>query len=563
MNYIFIDNIYLLSKVNILKSKKDFFLTNNPSVYKYLKINNIKVNLISEIFKPDQIIKLQSNHYQRFIKLLQDIDKDKSIKKFFFKNSKHLFYNSFRYLYAVHYSGLLTCVEGLNIIIRKKKLKCLNLYGEISNDIFDKSFLIDELKIRNSNLKIESFYETVKFKEKSFNNLSLKIFNSLNYDIFKNQLRKEVSKKKIFNSKKKNLIIEPMWDLFYYKYDVNKNLIINTNDILKNYSIKNNKINSKEITELFLKKKNKNFSKKILNDLISKAYKINQKSNFLISHINELFKKFNFEKIIWCNDPDSYTANLIDYFKKKKICIIGIQHGGGYLLQNYEAHHIHSDFNFCDKFLSYGSSKYLKNTKVLVTGCLRDQFYERNFKSKNLTKNYKDFMYIPNPIMSEYFYTINKPSYQKVKLQDEIINFLKNKKIRTVIKLPKNPSVCHYPFLVDKRITSDFLIKYEKIYKSIEKNNPKIIILDYFSTSIYECLYSKSEIILFIDKYNMPKPDVLKCLEKRIHILNEFKDFKSLVKKILNNEISKKNDNEFKKNFFSLKNEKQLKKLFN
>ena len=47
-----------------------------------------------------------------------DLDKNKNI---FFKKNKDIFYNSFRYIYAVNYCGLLTCVEGLNIILRKKK----------------------------------------------------------------------------------------------------------------------------------------------------------------------------------------------------------------------------------------------------------------------------------------------------------------------------------------------------------------------------------------------------------------------------------------------------------
>ena len=53
-----------------------------------------------------------------------------------------------------------------------------------------------------------------------------------------------------------------------------------------------------------------------------------------------------------------------------------------YLLQNYRSHHIHSDFNFCDKFFTYGASKYLNGKKFVVTGCLRDPFYKNNLKNK-------------------------------------------------------------------------------------------------------------------------------------------------------------------------------------
>ena len=258
-------------------------------------------------------------------------------------------------------------------------------------------------------------------------------------DILKNQFKKIISRKLFFNNKKKNLIIEPLWDLFYYNYNSKKNLIINLSDIIKNNpEDRNKKFNQKNLTKLIefiYKNNNKYFSKKILKKLIIKADEINQKSNFLINHINKLLKKFNFKNIIWCIDPDTYTANIINYFKKKKIQIIGIQHGGGYLLQNYGSHHLHSDFNFCDKFLSYGSSKYLMNKKISNVGCFRDQFYKKNFESKNTLKTTYDIMYIPNPIIDDTFYTLSSTSHEKILLQDKIVNYLKNNSSKTIIKI--------------------------------------------------------------------------------------------------------------------------------
>ena len=394
----------------------------------------------------------------------------------------------------------------------------------------------------------------------------MRTFNSLNFDIINHQFKKIISKKLFFNNKKKNLIIEPLWDLFYYNYNLKKNLIINISDIIKNNPKDINKnIDQKKLVKLIdiiYIRNNKYFSKKILKKLIIQANEINQKSNFLINHINNLLKKFHFKNIIWCNDPDSYTANITSYFKSKNIKIIGIQHGGGYLLQNYGSHHLHSDFNFCDKFLSYGSSKHLMNKKISNIGCFRDTFYKKNFKSKNTLNTIYDFMYIPNPIISDYFYSLNSPSYKKLLLQDKIVNYLKNINSKTIIKLPQNPNIDNYPLLIDTKNMNNFLIRYEKIYKSIAKNKPKIIILDYFSTSIYECLYSNSEIILFLDKWNMPKSDVIKSLEKRVHIIYEFSNLGILVKEILNNKI-KKQSNEFMKKFFFIKNKKIINKLLN
>ena len=37
-------------------------------------------------------------------------------------------------------------------------------------------------------------------------------------------------------------------------------------------------------------------------------------------------------------------------------------------------------------------------------------------------------MYVPNPILNDHFFSLSKPSYLKIKLQDDIIDFLKNQK---------------------------------------------------------------------------------------------------------------------------------------
>ena len=60
----------------------------------------------------------------------------------------------------------------------------------------------------------------------------------------------------------------------------------------------------------------------------------------------------------------------------------------------------------------------------------------------------------------------------------------------------------------------------------------------------------------------MPKSDVIKSLEKRVHIVYKFSDFGILIEKILNNKI-KKQSNEFMKKFFTIKNKKIINNLLN
>ena len=65
MKNIFIDDINLLSKIYNLNFKKSFFYTNNPAVYKFLKVKKINVCLISEILGVKKLIKLQPFYYKK------------------------------------------------------------------------------------------------------------------------------------------------------------------------------------------------------------------------------------------------------------------------------------------------------------------------------------------------------------------------------------------------------------------------------------------------------------------------------------------------------------------
>ena len=568
MKNIFIDDLSLLLKLNRYILDKNFFLTNNPAVYKYLIINDKKVKLISSFVKPKELIKIHKDSYNKFQNLLLDLDKDLKLNKIFENKNTSIFYNSFRYLPAVHFAGYKSTLIILLNYLKKNNINKIYFFGEIGNHFCDNEILYEDLSLKNPNIKILRYSDSKLLKKNIINNeKNYRFLNSLSFDIVVNQARKIISGK-IYEGKKKNLIIEPLWDLFYYKYDLKKNIIINFKDKILNEDHKNfkdykNKKSLIKIIDSIFVKKNKFFSKKILRKIVVDAIETNYKVNYLIEEINKLIKKFNFDRVIWCCDPDKYTANVVSYLKKKNISIIGIQHGGSYLLQNYNIHHKHSDFNFCDKFLTYGSSKYLKHKKNIEVGCLRDQFYRKYFnKLKSLNLKSKKIMYVPNPIVNDHFFSFSKPSYLKLKLQDDIIDFLKKIKTNSIIKLPQTPDTNLYPFLLEKKSMKNFFIAYEKIYKSIIKYHPKIIILDHLSTSIYECLFSKSEIILFLDKLNMPKKDVIVKLKKRVHIIYKFSELESVVNQILKNNFKKQN-NEFLEKFFSKKNEKKLIEIFN
>ena len=109
------------------------------------------------------------------------------------------------------------------------------------------------------------------------------------------------------------------------------------------------------------------------------------------------------------------------------------------------------------------------------------------------------------------------------------------------------------PIYLELQNYKSIKVNHDNIIKAFQKIKPKIIIFDYISTPLYELVNSDSEIILFLDKYNYPKKDVLKSLNKRLFLVNNIKQMNTCLNLILKNKMSKKVNNEFYEKYYKEK----------
>ena len=224
--------------------------------------------------------------------------------------------------------------------------------------------------------------------------------------------------------------------------------------------------------------------------------------------------------------------------------------------------HNDSDYNFCDKFLSFGLSKnHINQKKFLEVGSFKSVFYDKIIRNiKNLSEK---VMIVPTDLSAMIIPDNSKKQDEKFLIQKQVCDYLKKKKIQTIIKTLKHASFEYSPLMYNlQKNYTNFIIDNNPLYESILNFRPKIIIIDYLSTSLYECLYSGSEIIIFLDKYNMPPKDVLKLLKQRVHLVRNVDEFKKTVDLINKGKIRKQSE-KFKDKFFSLKiNESKFNKQF-
>lgn len=548
MKYIYLDDIEFLER-NLSKIRgKKIFLTSSIGVYEVVKqkLNTHVILLQSKnYYKHYQELKKYFFEFQKILKLL---DRDKIIKTHIENKDLNLFFNSHRYATAMDCAAFKFITKSIFSILKKRKVKKLHLYGNLRFNFFSNEVFYKELKSKGVDL---IFLKSDHFVKK--NNFDL--LKTYTLDQFFLYIKKIFSNLYLF-SKKKNLVIEPSWDFFYSKYKITNTFFLNLRKKKFNI-IDENQINENINKDYRLKKYK---SKIVLFDLIKKTLVIDKKLSLIFEYLKNYMKSNNIKNCIWSCDPDSIAANVIQYLRKKNIKIYGIQHGGAYNVIDYSVLHNLSDFNFCDKFLSYGNSKSIKDKKIINFGSFKSLYYLRNKKNLNSRDDKKlKILFIVGGI-NEVF--LNKNSFiDQYNFQKNVCEFLNKKNINPIIKIPKNISILNFPII--NKINNDyknFIVSEKKIFQEINNSNPKIIILDRLSTTLYECLFYDSNIILFLDKKEKPYKDVLQILKKRVYIVYNLYEFKNVFEKLLKTKINYQ-DNSFLKKYFLLKHNKQNKEL--
>lgn len=555
MKYIYLDDYdFFMENFSIIK-RKNVILTSSIGIYEIVKnkLNGNVILLDSKSFTKNY--KNLKKYFLDFQHILRSLDNNKTIKEYIENKNLNLFFNSHRYETAMDFAAIKNITQNIFLILKKKRIKKLHLYGNLRFNFFSKEVLQKELKSKKIDLII--IKRKTYIKKNIFN-----IFNIFNiitiYQIF--LYLKKILANIFFFSNKKNIVIEPSLDFFYFNYSISNTFFLNLkkklfdiNDLNQN----NISINYSKISKTL----KKNESKEILFHLIEKTLILDKKLSLIFKYLDLLMKKNHIKNCIWSCDPDSIAANIVQYFRQKNIKIYGIQHGGSYNIINYRLLHYLSDFKFCDTFLSYGNSKNIIDKNIINFGSFKSSYHLKNKKNIfNLEFNKKtNILFIVGAIHET---MLNQNSFIKqFNFQKGVCEFLDNKKMNSIIKIPRQINCINFPIL--DKVNNDyknFKISKKKIFQEINYSKPKIIILDRLSTTLYECLFYDVNIILFIDKNELPYNDVLKVLKKRVFVVHNFNEFTNVFEKIIKQKILKKDDT-FIKKYFLLKQNKQNKEL--
>ena len=548
---------FLINSQNLnLKKSNKLIITDKLAIYIFLKKEGFKnIQCLDHKFKGSIKKNLFIKNYRYFDQKLMSIGIKNNIK---IDNVRiNSIYNTFCFDLPRLYAGVKFILSSLDQVIKIHRIKRINYLDDLEHDFLSKTFYRKVFQFHLKKKKV--FFSTFSNTENNFNFLFMfkKIFlqfffilNEINVSIIIVKFKKMFSDI-YFSSIKSNVIIEPALDLNYSNYNIKKTKFVDTNEkfliLFENICLKNlnfENINFKDLESIFISY--------ILE--INKFFEKYSKESLGYLEKKIVFKKL--KNIYWGQSPSFLIRNLL-ILLKKKYKIFGVQHGGSYFVTEKDLMHKHSDYFFCDTFLSYGISKlfdkkkYLTKTKLLHTGSFKEPYISEVTKIKNLIKS--NIMYLP--ISLNNFFKPNFQSSQTERFNDQIeICEILNKKnsYRTFVKvLPmsfyKKTLINLYnietnPIYIYLEKFKNLVVSHNTLRTAVKKIRPGILICDFFSTPIYELANSDIEIILILDKNNMPKKDILKVMKQRFYIIKSPKEINLTLKKIKQKKNKKSND---------------------
>ena len=511
----FIASEYL--KKNFKKKSKNIFdFYNKSERFKiFLKSNRVLSTLLGNLDK---------DHSNKISKILGI--KKISIYQILFKNI--LFYEFFSIFY-------------LRIVLKKifkKKYKKVFIIKNKNINISKVFRIEDQIKSIAQQNKIDNLIILTNSETKkltSFWFLFLRIITNYKFIFVKlyNIFHSKYLKIKNYNNKKNCLsffednLLEKIILQKGYKVFILSKILQNINkNVLKKIFLLFNKIKKKNTTP-----DQEKIEKYLSNNL---NYYFNPLLNFL-----SFKKKKKLDFAIWSRPVvNIFGYNLVlEYLLKKNLKVIGRQHGANYIDCISPSQHFDMDFNRCTEWLSFGANEpTFKKTYGSIRKLCRVLPAGNNIEvKKNKMQKKIDILF---PIQSINDFINSRPNEKEL--------FINHKLILSELNKKKKNSVCIKPGLGMKNsISEEYLFKnynnieintYYSLKKYLRIYKPNLIVLDWYSTPLYEILNLDVDIFLINETVEKISNHAKGKLKKRVFI---FENIKNLIKAIKNYDSTK------------------------
>lgn len=547
----------------------------HSSVDVYLRVNHkIECVCISTFITLEEIKLYRVKSFERVERLLQDLDEKKSSELNSIVKTNILFFKSL-YLYhgKIQYFTYKLFALSIKKINQKFNIDTWEYYDCKTNTmikhcnsftlVFQTLFPTLRVKlISRKVIKTNSLLTT--FKKYWFELTNIFIYKT---DKIEKLAKKQKLKKdyKIFLKKRKTILVsENLYNLSFLHTKINKYNVVyyeNNNPIFpvsfqgKNISITSNVEN---LVNDFISISHNSFDRLFLQDIQSHFSKNVAKYLSGLVFLKKIHTDFPIQLGIWGNPPNKeFKALIFAFLRSKNISILGGQHGASYGVHENPLH-IDSDYTKCTHYISYGFVK--KDLERLYPKVFLDVkiFPFGQKETKKIVGDQTIDILFPITNNNSFFHGGMKRTPCD-KLVERQIRFLKHlnalKKLKVCVKpfqfatsanyamIPLHSKLKNLTFL-DKVSLLDFLRKY----------TPKIVLIEYASTPLYEVMELDTEIFVMGNTVCPIEKEALKMLEKRVHYSDNIDDIIQKMTAFLAGKIKPKRNMDFYTHYIAQNN---------
>ncbi|MGE0268307.1 MAG: hypothetical protein AB7S78_07615 [Candidatus Omnitrophota bacterium] len=250
--------------------------------------------------------------------------------------------------------------------------------------------------------------------------------------------------------------------------------------------------------------------------------------------LDALNQEYGIHMGVWGNPPiKGFKALAMEYLRSRKIKVIGAQHGSVPGSQR-KIWQIGTDFSKCDDYISYGFTN--DNLKKLYSGYdFHVNVHPIGMKSPIKRKDRRMDIDILFPITNSV--DIFNGGMTRVfphelnNRQIKILKFLNELKDKNIYIKPFN-NTKFMNFSMQPILKNMKNLKIEKnctFTEFLNKYNPKVIVIEYPSTPLYEALFTDADIFMLNDEINPYGNEALELLKKRV---NYFEDVNEMIKEL-------------------------------
>jgi hypothetical protein len=262
-----------------------------------------------------------------------------------------------------------------------------------------------------------------------------------------------------------------------------------------------------------------------------------------LAAVGALVARHGVTQAVWGTSPAAAAPDtlVVEWLRRQGIRVFGVQHGGSYGDQPLDDLHLLSDYLYCDEFLAYGAQPRdlperptagLAPAAIVAVGSLKETVRAaRSRRAKPAARDRADILF---PVSLAHDLGTGVPLAKGDDMrawQRAIVRHLDRLAVRVVIKplrrISQNPAYVerYFPAAFDLQHLAHCEVDESCSYEeALDRYAPRLVILDWLSTTLQESLAHDVDILQLIDPVCPPKSSIRDLLEDRVYWAHDVPD---------------------------------------